>query len=173
MDEFLRVQKSNLSDARIRASTILQIYQKMAVIMLASQISLKESAYEPFNPHFKVITALAESLFNASNGTAALDGFRFSFEMGVVAPLFYVSSKCQNQAIRTKAVFLLLKCPQKGGVWNGLGVAKMASMQTEEAPPELDMGNANNWSERYEAAAEYDSQDKHLLLTSNLSTTPI
>jgi hypothetical protein len=138
---------SRLTDANRRALTILKSYQKMATIMLATRFSTDEAAYDAFSPQFKIITSLAESLFNASENTGALDGFRYSFEMGVVAPLYYVSSKCQNQATRTKAVTLLLRCPRRGGVWDGLGMAKMASMARNTS--DIFSPVASDWATRY------------------------
>lgn len=156
LDEFFHTQRANVTEAQGRACTILRIYQKMSGIMLASRTSFDESDYEPFNHQFRSITILAESLFNASKN-GSLDGFRFSFEMGVVAPLFYVSSKCQNQIIRSRAVFLLMKCPQQAGVWYGLGVAKMASLGATESLADVEMEGTNAWVGRYDAAAETGS----------------
>lgn len=170
LDEYFRTQQSTITDARIRAATILRIYQKMTAIMLASRISFNEADYEPFSPQFKVITALAESLLHSSqDGT--LDGFRFSFEMGVIAPLFYVSSKCQNQVIRTRALSLLLQCPQKGGIWQGLGAAKMASLGAVDKVKEIAVGGENSWAGRYEMAAENSSSSPAMSRTSNQSTS--
>lgn len=128
----------------------------MSFVMLASRVSITESNYTPFDPQFKSITAMAESLFNASGGTGALDGFQFPFQMGVVAPLFYVSSKCQNLGIRARALSLLMQCPQKKGIWDGLGVAKMTSMSLESANVdwEHETDGGNKWADRYEAAAD-------------------
>jgi hypothetical protein len=156
LDEYLRTQRSNITDAQIRALTILRIYQKMTAIMLASRISFNEADYEPFNPQFKSIASLAETLLNSSR-EGELDGFRFSFEMGVVAPLFYVSSKCQNQIIRTRAVSLLMRCPQKGGVWQGLGAAKMASLGAADKVKDITVGGDNSWAGRYEMAVQATS----------------
>lgn len=172
LDEYLRIQRANISDAQARAATILRIYQKMSAVMLASRISFDESDYEPFGAHFKSITMLAESLFHASrDGT--LDGFRFSFEMGVVAPLFYVSSKCQNQVIRSRAVYLLMKCPQKGGVWNGLGVAKMASLGATETLADVNVGGSNAWVARYDTAAEASSPPASNRSSSYVNSPPL
>lgn len=172
LDAYLRIQRANVTEPQIRASTILRIYQKMSGIMLASRISFDESDYEPFAAQFQTIATLAESLFNASDG-GTLDGFRFSFEMGVVAPLFYVTSKCQNQAIRTRAVSLLMRCPQKGGIWDGLGVAKMASLGATENVEEVDLGETNAWVGRYDAAAEAHSPPAFIdpLLTTSTTTS--
>jgi hypothetical protein len=148
IDAFLQGGR-DITPAQIRASTILRIYKEMSVIMLASRASFAEAAYEGFSAQFMTITLLAESLLDVSEA-GALDGFRFSFEMGVVAPLFYVSSKCQNQAIRTRAVQLLMRCPQKGGVWEGLGVAKMSSLGAKTSGVEV--VGSNKWVGRYESA---------------------
>ena len=158
LNEFLRV-KQNISDSEIRACNILRIYQKISVIMLGTRMSRKEMDYEPFNANMEDIMDILESLFEASRGTGALDGYQFSFEMGVVAPLFYVSSKCVDQEVRTKALMMLLKCPRKGGVWDGLGVAKMTSLSPDGVAKDVTIGEAksNEWVKRYDAAMAVQS----------------
>lgn len=159
LNEFLRV-KQDVSDIEIRASNILRIYQKISMIMLGTRMSRNEVDYGPFNTHMEDIMNMVESLFEASHGTGTLDGYQFSFEMGVVAPLFYVSSKCVNQEIRTKALMMLLKCPRKGGVWEGLGVAKMTSLSPEGVAKDVTAGDAkrNDWVKRYDAAMAVESE---------------
>ncbi|KAH8597821.1 hypothetical protein B0O99DRAFT_592375 [Bisporella sp. PMI_857] len=154
LNEYLRIQYWT-SDANIRACKILRIYQKMSTIMLETRMSHIESDYEPLNGQFQDIMAIVEPLFAAAQGTGKLDGFQFSFEMGVVAPLFYVSSKCQNQEIRARSLTLLLKCPRNGGVWDGLGVAKMSSL-AEGGKPKI--AERNEWADRYDAAASAGSK---------------
>ena len=90
----------------------------------------------------KVFPRLPRILLDASED-GELDGFRFPFEMGVVAPLYYVSSKCQNQIIRTRSLSLLIRCPQKDGVWRGLGAAKMASLGAADKVGEIAIGGKN------------------------------
>jgi len=160
LNEFLRVKK-DISESDIRACNILRIYQKMSAIMLGTRMSRNEIDYKPFNKNMEDIINVVESLFEASRGTGTLDGYQFSFEMGVVAPLFYVSSKCFDQELRMKALIMLLKCPRKGGVWDGLGVAKMTSLSPEGIAKDVTLGETktNEWVKRYDAAmaVEYSS----------------
>jgi hypothetical protein len=129
LDKYMN--RSTLSETQKRTCTLLRIYQRMALISIGSRISLTESNFEPFDRQFRIITDLAETLFNASDGMGSLDGFRFPFEMGIVAPLYFVSLKCNNQETREKAQLILSKCPKQGGVWDGLGVSKLKTLTPE------------------------------------------
>ncbi|KAG9247201.1 hypothetical protein BJ878DRAFT_493760 [Calycina marina] len=133
----------NTSEAQIRSVNILRIYGKMATLMVGTRISRNELDYKTFKPHFQGIMNIAENLFEASRGQDTLDGYQFSFDMDMVAPMCYISSKCHNQEICTRALMMLLKCPRKGGVWGGLGVAKMTSLTPEGAATYAMIGDAS------------------------------
>ncbi|MCJ1231268.1 hypothetical protein MMC12_007945 [Toensbergia leucococca] len=132
-DAFLKHSGSALSARDIRGATLLKILHKVASIMLLSTglegFVADETCFDKFSIEFVDILSLAASLINAeiSDGVTEAKQARpsFSFDMGVVPPLYYIAVKCREPSIRRQALSLLLASPRREGVWDGLMAARI------------------------------------------------
>ncbi|KAH6687224.1 hypothetical protein F5X68DRAFT_231702 [Plectosphaerella plurivora] len=101
-----------------RVQFALQHYNK-AVGLLAdslaasSQPQLEVMIYDRYDSYFDQILTLAEQLIRNSQQMGRI----IFFDMGVMAPLFYVVLKCRNLALRRKALSLLRLAPCREGMW--------------------------------------------------------
>jgi hypothetical protein len=68
----------------------------------------------------------------------------FTFEMGVIPPLYFVAAKCRDPTIRRRALSLLKKAPRRESSWSALPtrvVEKTIALEEEhsgrfiESPP--------------------------------------
>lgn len=60
----------------------------------------------------------------------------FSMDLGIVAPLFVVATKCRHRHVRRQAIELLRSCSRREGMWDGDLTARIAHwvMTVEETP---------------------------------------
>ncbi|KFZ24120.1 hypothetical protein V502_01399 [Pseudogymnoascus sp. VKM F-4520 (FW-2644)] len=116
-----------LNTSDVRAGTILKIYHTVAIIMIGTRLSGDDALHESFYSSFKEITTLCKSLIRSPNTSAPRRStFRFSLDMGVVPPLFYVAINCRDIVIRTEAIALLAAEPRREGIWDGRMAAEVA-----------------------------------------------
>ncbi|KUJ17507.1 uncharacterized protein LY89DRAFT_668827 [Mollisia scopiformis] len=142
-DEHIRyridIDKWTLASARLFASlatgaderqkigaAILQVQAKVNHIMLSGSFFTTETAYDVFSREFKAIVTLSETILpyilSSYEGAAP----RFHFEIGIVAALYLVGSRCRDYNVRTRAIELLFSSNIREGVWDALSVAHMA-----------------------------------------------
>jgi hypothetical protein len=108
--------------------------------------------YDGYDGCFEQILTLAEQLIRNSQHMQRI----IFFDMGVMAPLFYVVLKCRNLALRRKALALLALAPCREGMWYRQDVIEYANWkigieergraglrETEPLPEE-----ARVWNER-------------------------
>lgn len=137
---------ATLPRSSLRASTILQIHHTVAQIMIGTRLSSTDDAlYASFHPSFKAITTLCASLIRSSSPSSSSSSssfsspltaaaaerprrstFRFSLDMGVVPPLFYVAINCRDAVVRREAIALLAEEPRREGIWDGRVSAEVA-----------------------------------------------
>ncbi|KAE8447828.1 hypothetical protein EG329_010057 [Mollisiaceae sp. DMI_Dod_QoI] len=107
-------------------SAILQVQAIVNHIMLAGTFFATETAYDNFFREFKAIVTLSENILpyilSSYEGAAP----RFHFDIGIVAALYLVGSRCRDYAVRTRAIELLFSANVREGVWDALSVAHMA-----------------------------------------------
>ena len=123
--------QSGIAQLRGRASTqeeisgcsMLYMYSLTSSIWL--QAALQPSGETAFDAHrhdFELIIEHAESslsMFMAPwktkyTGTPPV----FSFEMGVIPPLYFTATKCRDSDLRRKAISLLQRSPRREGLWD-------------------------------------------------------
>lgn len=112
------------------AYNLLQVYHSMTVIF-SNPFSLDTEL--PFDRHylqFNIMLDRLESLTSATSSIQAsqrpLSKLSFSFELGVVLPLFIISIKCRDPKLRRRAIAHLYLINRREGLWDSLGAAKVA-----------------------------------------------
>lgn len=107
--------------------SLLEIQYKVAIILFATGMSPQETAFDALNSDFDSIVAVASSLVVNNQGPGILERTgQFSFDMGVVPPLYFTASRCRDPSIRRRALSVLSANPCQEGVWNSDMLAKIA-----------------------------------------------
>ena len=110
-------------------AAVLQVQAKGGYIMLAGAFFTTETAYDVFLPEFTTIVTLSAFLLAQGNDLQdcrAVAPPRFNFNVGIVPYLFLAGSRCRLDAVRQKAIDLLLSSNYREGIWDAHAVAHMA-----------------------------------------------
>jgi hypothetical protein len=110
-------------------AAVLQVQAKGGYIMLAGAFFTTETAYDVFLPEFTTIVKLSAFLLAQGKDLQdcrAVAPPRFNFHVGIVPYLFLVGSRCRLDAVRQKAIDLLLSSNYREGIWDAHAVAHMA-----------------------------------------------
>jgi hypothetical protein len=104
-------------------------------ILVSARAFNNETVFDSFENNFSEIVALASRIVPDTSETL-LDGKPLSaaFDMGVLAPLYFVASRCRHTPIRRQALDLLRKRPTQEGIWNREMLSSVAEciMQMED-----------------------------------------
>ena len=90
-----------------------------------------ESSYDIFLPEFKLLVEYATILLEIQDqergaiNTSTAAG-SFSFEIGLIPPLFLVTLKCRDTTLRYQALDLLERYPRREGVWDSVVIAALS-----------------------------------------------
>lgn len=147
-DLFLANSSGTRTRQEIRAATNLRILNIVAKVWLSSSVSAEESHFDEQTEAFSAIINLAATmnLYNSTGAemledppvasTPADRPHSFTFEMGIIPPLYFVAIKCRVPSIRRTAISLLdTTMPRREGIWIAslyVAVAKRI-IQIEEA----------------------------------------
>lgn len=155
---FSLYQSSKAHDAPPGSISLIQIHIHTTFIMLSTSLGRRELIFDDHITSFSAIIPLATSFMDAltlpvgrdtqakqasgvSAGQApsAADTRRFSamfaFEMHVIAPLYFVATKCRHPAVRRSALQLLKRNPaRRENLWRANIMASIAEyiMKVEE-----------------------------------------
>jgi hypothetical protein len=107
-------------------AAMLMAQTKISHIMLSGTFFTAETAYDVFLPEFTAIVNLAETILPYL--TSSHDGGdpRFSIDIGIVAGIFLVASRCRFDHVRKRAIEMLFSCNLREGIWDALAVAHVA-----------------------------------------------
>jgi hypothetical protein len=88
---------------------------------------------------FERIVALAETLSKIPSSSPQT-GIKpaYSFDMGVLPPLYYTAVRCRDPIIRRKALALLSASPRREGIWDSLILAAIVRWVIGEEESDLD-----------------------------------
>ena len=92
---------------------LLRVYHKTVTILLETLFTQSQMIYDRYDSCFDEILTLARCLIRNSQHMGRI----IFFDMGVMAPLFYVVLKCRNLTLRRKALSLLEMAPCREGMW--------------------------------------------------------
>jgi hypothetical protein len=112
-------------------AAILQIQAKVNTIMLSGSFHGSEMEYDAFLPDFQTIISLAEVvlpyLLCPSAGPSHPDSQpRFQLDIGLVPAVFLVGSRCRNDALRVRAIEMLILANYREGIWDSVAVGHIA-----------------------------------------------
>jgi len=86
---------------------------------------------------YAVVIALAKSLIhNSYTGAIApptQSSFSYSFDLGVVGPLYFTATSCPDLSIRQEVIALLYESRRREGIWDGVLMAEVAERELAAA----------------------------------------
>ena len=109
----------------IQAISLLSMYFTTTSIWLATCLERAQVAYDAHLKQFTQIVEAAELFINLSEGQPASE-ILFTFEMGLVPPLYFTSTKCRVPAVRRRAMSLIKRAPGKEGMWDRAEILEVA-----------------------------------------------
>jgi hypothetical protein len=118
---------------------VLKIHHITIKILLEAMLYDHETGFDDLTDEFARIVGLAETL---SNIPSAIPGAgtrpAYSFDMGILPPLYYTAVRCRDPIIRRKALALLSASPRREGVWDSLVLAAIVRWVIGEEESDLD-----------------------------------
>jgi hypothetical protein len=124
---FMTSSGADLGPEDRQRASLLEIQYKVAMIFFATGMSPQETAFDAFNSDFDSIVAVASSLVVNGQGPGIVERTeQFSFDIGVVPPLYFTASRCRDPSIRRRGLSILSANPRQEGVWNSDMLAKIA-----------------------------------------------
>ncbi|KAH8595583.1 hypothetical protein B0O99DRAFT_622188 [Bisporella sp. PMI_857] len=138
-EKFMVTYSKYLSSKELRGAALLKIQHTCVTIMADSTpldmedprplelVSNSPDSFLRLENDFRMIVDLSRSLISAAELDAkeGRSSLRFSAEMGVVAPLFYVAQHCTNREVGQAAIKLLEHCPRREGMWDSAMAIKI------------------------------------------------
>ena len=109
----------------VHAVALLSMYFTTSSIWLMTCLEKAQECYDGYHTQFKNILEAAELIVNISEGQPQSE-ILFTFEMGLVPPLYFTATKCRHPALRRQAVSLIQRAPGKEGMWDRAEMTYMA-----------------------------------------------
>jgi hypothetical protein len=134
------LERLEISESVLSCLNILKMTHIMTNILFSARFSASEAEFDSFMPQFQEIVELAkevevyeELLLKSFAHNEPLQPC-FLVDLGVVAPLFFVATKCRDRLLRREAIFLLLVKPRIEGMWDGILCGRVGEwiMEIEE-----------------------------------------
>ncbi|KAL3423597.1 hypothetical protein PVAG01_05344 [Phlyctema vagabunda] len=119
-----RVQLDNLLSwmqaagkiAKQDALNILLVHYKVIFIWTRICTTAGETATDPYHTDFEELVHHAEQITQPGTGMATRQPL--SFDIQILAPLYYTAMKCRHPAIRRRALGMLQLAPRREALWN-------------------------------------------------------
>lgn len=126
-DAFVEKAGSSLRPKDLQGAMVLEIQYNCAKILLSVGMPPRETAFDDFGALFERIISLATSVIHRSGscGISERTG-HFSFETGLVPPLYFTATRCRDPWIRRQALSLLSSTPRQECIWNSKMLSNIA-----------------------------------------------
>lgn len=105
---------------------MLLIYHKVTYVWLSTALTPNETAFDNHSTVFEQVINLAATLLRTSTSSSLAPSPGFSFEMGLIPPLYYTAFKCRIPTFRRRAISLLSAAPRREGLWDAFRARKIA-----------------------------------------------
>jgi hypothetical protein len=132
----INATQSQMTPEDVQAMNMLHILHRISKVWLAICLSPTEMACDVHLEDYELLLDSAESLISSMPPQNC-----FTFEMGYIAPVYFVALKCRYPTLRRRAIKLLADFPRQEGLWHSTRAASIASRVAaiEEAhiPPEI------------------------------------
>jgi hypothetical protein len=128
-------ENTNLDAKSIRGVLMLKILYTSTTIIKAASLYNHDLEYDKYIPEFERVITLAESLITSQASAKDRNIPLYSFEMNILPPLHYCSTRCRDPKLRRRALALLEDSPRREGMWDSAMLAAIARyiIEQEEA----------------------------------------
>ena len=125
------IHDSHLSTETRYEYTLLQIYYAIGLLFSDTEHSKQESIYDRHHIHFERVFTLVDSISNTDPASQTAEikpnhPINFSFDLGIVMPLFFATVKCRDPHLRRRGLAHLRSINCREGVWDSAGAAMVA-----------------------------------------------
>ncbi|PMD12203.1 hypothetical protein NA56DRAFT_587606 [Hyaloscypha hepaticicola] len=132
---FFLKENNNLDTKDLRGALMLKILYTSTTIIKAASLYNHDLEYDKYIPDFERVITLAESLIKSHTNATDKHTPLYSFEMNILPPLHYCSTRCRDPILRRRALALLEDTPRREGMWDSAMLAAIARyiIEQEEA----------------------------------------
>ncbi|KIV84253.1 hypothetical protein PV11_00043 [Exophiala sideris] len=116
---FLGHCPSKTNKATCRRLCLVELQYFVAKVLHAALIFDDQMVYDNYTDCFQNIFKLCRSVIelDSTNNGSTAPKMSFSFDLGIIMPLYFVATTCRDPVIRRAALHLLLNCPRREGIW--------------------------------------------------------
>ena len=147
-----------------RAALMLRILYTSTTIIKAASLYNHDLEYDKYIPKFERVITWAEYLIKFQTSATEKHTPLYSFEMNILPPLHYCSTRCRDPKLRRRALSLLEDTPRREGMWDSAMLAAIARYIMEEE--EAGLGDVSS-AEQIPAQARICILDKVPMLEEN------
>ncbi len=126
-DAFLRKAGPSQRQRDLQGAMLLEMQYKCTKIFLSVGMPPREKLFDELTASFESVISLATSVIDRTDscGVSGRTG-HFSFEIGIVAPLYFTATRCRDPWIRRQALSLLSSTSRQECLWNSEMLSKIA-----------------------------------------------
>ena len=132
-----------------RGVALLKLQHRIALVFISTALSPQyftspppDTVWDIHTPDFDSVVTLAESICSTTTSSGAECEPSFTFEMGIIIPLYIAALKCRQPSIRQRALAILAKSPRREGFWDSRMAVSMAEriIEAEDCEAKGEMG---------------------------------
>ncbi|RDW62356.1 hypothetical protein BP6252_11789 [Coleophoma cylindrospora] len=129
-ESFVSKRQKSMTVQETQGADDMRILQQVALLWLETSLSTAQEEFDKHMDKFENIIQMCEVLSAQQIQDASKRATRsryFSFEMGLLPPIFFVAMKCRHRVLRRRALALLqVASPRREGMWNAGLLAAVA-----------------------------------------------
>ncbi|RFU23975.1 hypothetical protein B7463_g12362, partial [Scytalidium lignicola] len=116
LDELLERMQAAGNPAKQDALNLLLVHYKVIYIWMRVCTTAGETATDSYHTDFEELVHYAEQI--AKPGVGMATSQPLSFDIQILAPLYYTALKCRHPALRRRALEMLQLAPRREALWN-------------------------------------------------------
>ena len=113
-------QQGTMSSKDIKLSTLLKLHHLVAMLMLTTACGCRKETFNLVSAihGFEQVLRWVRFLIAAEQSDVNAVMPAFSADVGIIAPLFFVATRCPDPALRMEAEEILASGPRREGMWD-------------------------------------------------------
>jgi hypothetical protein len=159
-EAFLQQKKEHKSSA---SGMLLRLHYLTTYFALLSALSLDAMVYDDYTAEMSEIVTLSQRLVDILKSRP--DNSRFSFDLGVIIPLYLIGLRCRVSSIRAHAIHLLLSWPRREGIWDSIFAGKIAQWVQQIEEEHLEGKHIPDWARVRRVGTAFDLQKREAELS--------
>ena len=127
-----------MTEKDINGVMLLKLHLRITRLILVAGLARATNRPDPYiesTSKFGGVITLARAIIrNSKSSTGGLGkgaATNYSFDIGVVGPLYHAAMQCPGKAMRREAIALLRESQRKEGLWDGAMAAEIAEREMD------------------------------------------